>query len=382
MAAPNAVTFAEPPDHPKLVGPHHQRRTRGKECRTHVRPWPSSTGGSWTAAGSLCSPAPWPAPPSTQGRAATWPRRRRRFPAIRSALGVASGDPTPNGVSLWTRLASEPLVEGGGCPTKDIGVRWQVASDSNFRHVVKSGKVAAMPELGHSVHVDVRGPQARPRVLLPLPRRAGTSSPVGRTKTAPGSRDRVPRPDVRVRVLPEVGRRVLHRRTGGWPRRTSTWSSTSATTSTSTDRPGAGAPDAQRPRSLGPRSRRSSDYRAAPRAVQDRPRPAGGPRGCSRGRHVGRPRGRQQLRGHLPRVRRHEPSSSRAARPPTGLLRAHAACPLRPHQQGGMQLYRQLRLRRPRAVQRARHAPVPHRPALRRRRAGAAATPASIRPRP
>ena len=29
-------------------------------------------------------------------------------------LGVASGDPTPNGVSLWTRLAPEPLVEGGG----------------------------------------------------------------------------------------------------------------------------------------------------------------------------------------------------------------------------------------------------------------------------
>ena len=31
-------------------------------------------------------------------------------------LGVASGDPTPNGVSLWTRLAPEPLVAGGGMP--------------------------------------------------------------------------------------------------------------------------------------------------------------------------------------------------------------------------------------------------------------------------
>src|SRR5688572_19240650 len=30
-------------------------------------------------------------------------------------LGVASGDPTPTGVVLWTRLAPKPL-EGGGMP--------------------------------------------------------------------------------------------------------------------------------------------------------------------------------------------------------------------------------------------------------------------------
>ena len=29
------------------------------------------------------------------------------------SLGVASGDPTPDGIVLWTRLAPEPL-EGGG----------------------------------------------------------------------------------------------------------------------------------------------------------------------------------------------------------------------------------------------------------------------------
>ena len=86
-------------------------------------------------------------------------------------LGVASGDPTPNGVSLWTRLAPEPLVEGGGMPAKDIGVRWQVASDSRFRHVGEVRHAAAIPELGHSVHVDVHGLRAGPRVLLPLPHR-------------------------------------------------------------------------------------------------------------------------------------------------------------------------------------------------------------------
>src|SRR5688500_19646107 len=66
-------------------------------------------------------------------------------------LGVASGDPSPNGVSLWTRLAPEPLANGGGMPPKDIAVQWQVAMDSRFRHVVKTGTAAAIPELAHSV---------------------------------------------------------------------------------------------------------------------------------------------------------------------------------------------------------------------------------------
>ena len=102
-------------------------------------------------------------------------------------LGVASGDPTPSGVSLWTRLAPEPLVEGGGMPPTDIGVRWQVATDSSFRNVARSGTAAAIPELGHSVHVDVHG--LRPgrqyyyRFLT-----SRDASPVGRTKTVPDPR--------------------------------------------------------------------------------------------------------------------------------------------------------------------------------------------------
>jgi alkaline phosphatase D len=105
-------------------------------------------------------------------------------------LGVASGDPTPSGVSLWTRLAPEPLAEDGGMPGKDIGVRWQVATDSRFRHVEKSGTVAAIQELGHSVHVDVRG--LRPgRQYYYRFMTTGDASPVGRTKTAPAARARV-----------------------------------------------------------------------------------------------------------------------------------------------------------------------------------------------
>src|SRR5688500_1791061 len=71
-------------------------------------------------------------------------------------LGVASGDPTPDGIVLWTRLAPKPL-EGGGMPQQAVPVQWVIASDEHMRHVVRQGAVLAAPELGHSVHVEVSG---------------------------------------------------------------------------------------------------------------------------------------------------------------------------------------------------------------------------------
>ncbi|HEY1175067.1 MAG TPA: PhoD-like phosphatase N-terminal domain-containing protein, partial [Phytomonospora sp.] len=43
-------------------------------------------------------------------------------PADPFTLGVASGDPTPDGVVLWTRLAVEPFAEDGlgGMPGRPI----------------------------------------------------------------------------------------------------------------------------------------------------------------------------------------------------------------------------------------------------------------------
>ena len=54
-----------------------------------------------------------------------------RFPADPFRLGVASGDPHPDGVVLWTRLAPDPLaVDGrGGMPDRVVEVGWQVAED-------------------------------------------------------------------------------------------------------------------------------------------------------------------------------------------------------------------------------------------------------------
>lgn len=72
-------------------------------------------------------------------------------------LGVASGDPLPDGVVLWTRLAPYPLVAGGGMSTDPVDVQWDVAGDKSFQHIVKQGTVTAEAEYAHSVHVEVEG---------------------------------------------------------------------------------------------------------------------------------------------------------------------------------------------------------------------------------
>lgn len=101
-------------------------------------------------------------------------------------LGVASGDPLPGGVVLWTRLAPEPGSEDGrgGMPDRKVPVRWEVAEDEGFRKVVSRGTEVATPELGHSVHAEVEG--LRPfREYYYRFKVGGETSPVGRTKTAP-----------------------------------------------------------------------------------------------------------------------------------------------------------------------------------------------------
>jgi alkaline phosphatase D len=100
-------------------------------------------------------------------------------------LGVASGDPLPDGVVLWTRLAPDPLA-GGGMGTAPVEVEWLVARDDAMRDVVRSGTSSALPELAHSVHVEVAGLDPD-RVYWYRFRAADIESPVGRTRTAPAA---------------------------------------------------------------------------------------------------------------------------------------------------------------------------------------------------
>ena len=108
---------------------------------------------------------------------------RPLFRAYPFSLGVASGDPSPDGVVLWTRLAPEPLA-GGGMPMAAVEVGWEVASDEGMRTVVRRGTELARPELGHSVHAEVGGlgPGREYWYRFTV---GGERSQVGRTRTAP-----------------------------------------------------------------------------------------------------------------------------------------------------------------------------------------------------
>nr|WP_240897460.1 alkaline phosphatase D family protein [Kineococcus vitellinus] len=106
-------------------------------------------------------------------------------------LGVASGEPTADGVVLWTRLAPSPYAADGrgGMPERDVPVEWELAEDEGFRRTVRSGRATAVSQLGHSVHVELDGLPAGREFFYRF-RVAGTGgaiSPVGMTRTAPAA---------------------------------------------------------------------------------------------------------------------------------------------------------------------------------------------------
>jgi alkaline phosphatase D len=111
------------------------------------------------------------------------PRRDIRFPTSPFTLGVASGDPTAEGVVLWTRLAPDPLT-GGGMPPVDVEATWLIAADDRMRKVVRRGQTVARPEWAHSVHVEAEG--LDPARWYWYQFRVGDQlSPIGRTRTLP-----------------------------------------------------------------------------------------------------------------------------------------------------------------------------------------------------
>lgn len=99
-------------------------------------------------------------------------------------LGVASGEPRPDSVVLWTRLAPHPMQIDGGMPPRAVPVQWAVATDARFTRIVRSGAVLADPDVVHSVHVDVAGLQPGREYFYRF-EAGGQQSPVGRTRTAP-----------------------------------------------------------------------------------------------------------------------------------------------------------------------------------------------------
>ena len=98
--------------------------------------------------------------------------------------GVASGDPTPDSVLLWTR------VETSGSAT----VRYEVASDEGFANVVASGEATTDADRDFTVRIDVDGLTAGTTYWYRFSNGDAVST-IGRTRTAPP-----PDADVPVRI--------------------------------------------------------------------------------------------------------------------------------------------------------------------------------------
>ena len=146
-------------------------------------------------------------------------------------LGVASGDPTSDGIVLWTRLAPEPAVPGS-LGQRTIPVRWRVATDSRMRHVIARGVATAPPQLAHSVHVEVEGLRPRHDYFYQFDVR-GEESAIGHFRTAPAAHELVPMLRFAFATCqdwPSGSTRL----TATWSARTWIWCSTWVTTPTST----------------------------------------------------------------------------------------------------------------------------------------------------
>src|SRR4051794_33191758 len=90
----------------------------------------------------------------------------------RFRYGVASADPLPDGVLLWTHSSHAGPVD------------WMIGLDPELRTEVASGTTSAEAEHDGTVHVDVRGLQPATTYFYRF-EAGGERSPVGRTRTAP-----------------------------------------------------------------------------------------------------------------------------------------------------------------------------------------------------
>jgi alkaline phosphatase D len=90
--------------------------------------------------------------------------------------GVASGDPLPDGVVLWTRVT--PAEDG------PVEVVWRIARDPDLDAVVAEGTGRADASTDYTVHVAARDLEPATTYFYAFDA-LGRRSPVGRTRTAP-----------------------------------------------------------------------------------------------------------------------------------------------------------------------------------------------------
>ena len=130
---------------------------------------------------------------SVLGRPWAQPARMLQPPVLPQdpfTLGVASGDPKPQRIVLWTRLAPDPLGNGG-MPSLPAEVTWELGLDRKFAQVMRQGQAIAWAEHGHALHVRVGGLKPATRYFYRF-RFGRYASRVGTFRTAPAENADVP----------------------------------------------------------------------------------------------------------------------------------------------------------------------------------------------
>ncbi|MEM9225103.1 MAG: alkaline phosphatase D family protein, partial [Pseudomonadota bacterium] len=101
--------------------------------------------------------------------------------------GVASGDPLPSAVIVWTRVTPGP-----DSPQTDIPVTYRIYAEAGLETLIASGLALAKPGADFTVKIDAKGLSADTEYYFQfVAKTAGgeVASPVGRTKTTAASGD-------------------------------------------------------------------------------------------------------------------------------------------------------------------------------------------------
>lgn len=100
--------------------------------------------------------------------------------------GIASGDPLPDRVVIWTRVTPTAASTPGSGAGPQVLVRWQVSDSADFARILRSGSFVTGPDRDHTVKLDVTGLTPATWYFYRFTY-AGQTSPVGRTRTAPAA---------------------------------------------------------------------------------------------------------------------------------------------------------------------------------------------------
>ena len=102
------------------------------------------------------------------------------------SYGIASGDPLPNRIIIWTRVnPSVAATPGSGLGSPVRGL-WEVSLNAAFTQRVATGRFITSPASDHTVKIDVANLQPNTEYFYRF-NALGVNSPVGRMKTAPAA---------------------------------------------------------------------------------------------------------------------------------------------------------------------------------------------------